>query len=528
MPAPAGTGVEVTLDGTTLRNITEYTVVEDSTPLDPSDMTGGFGQITIGARADAQTNRTMNKTLSLTDGSLGVVNGTVRAITNENSFRASIQANSRTAQLAVERTIPPFIGTLGAALVSYLALCGITTNYVVDSALNSINVKLVGGRENVFDRIKKMTSAYGFEMSQVSGNIVFRLPRQRIAINYRNSSVTVNYDMSQLARNISAYNYNMRSGTDIVYPIQGSMNEVDIWQVNANETKVYTIQMDASLSAVDQPTITNNVGYSDMSLSRYTVSAADESILDPLVWARMGGLLSVKLLEDTTTLEVTIKGPDIADLSPFRIAMPLGNNDYYSSLRIRGTGVFWLREKIDWEIGENQDLAPDEVGAVVDSPFMETLDQTRTRMLLTAERYGTDRQTITVSTRGINRLGETGSAVYPTIGDLNALYPGATIAARTAALGPTIGDWNSKLFATVQTSFTNQAFGNVAGARVLYDNSWYRVRSATLRANGMDYTAERNNTIGDVYRTGETIGQWNTRWTGYQIRDVDIAPMRGL
>lgn len=525
-----GLGIEVALStGENLRNIASYTSVEDSTPLDPSDMTGGFGQINITSKVSPNSKRHMGSDITLTDGSLGVVKGTIRSVRTD-LLSVDYQANARTAQLAVERSIQPFTGTLGACLTYLIGLCGISTNYVIDSALNSVNVNMPGGRENVYDRIKRMGAAYEFETAQVSGNIVFRRPRQRVSVNYRDASAVVSYDQSSLARSIVAYNYNNRTATDIVYPIQRDVAGSDIWQVNANETKVYTVEMDASLSSISQPTCVSSVAYDDMTASQYSVAASDETILSPPVWTQAGGSVVVKLLEDTTTIEVTIVGANLPDQSPFRIAMPLSGTDggYYSSLRIRGTGVFWKREKVTWDLGGSQDLAPDEIGATIDVPYMETADQLHHRMLLAAERYSSDTQVLTVSTRGINRLGESGSARYPTIGELNAMFPGATIAARTAALGPTIANWNAILFATVQTDFTNQAFGNVNGARVYYDNCWYRIRSATLRPNSLEYTAERHNVIGDVYRTGETIGQWNTRWTGYQIRDVNISPMRGI
>lgn len=524
--AGVGTGADVRI-GTTMRwNVGEYTVIEDSTPVDPSDTSGGFGQITITLPIDNDTKRIMGSDLTLTDGSMGQIAGRVRGISG-GSHSAQITANSRVGQLAVERSIQPFIGNLAAGLTYLLSLCGVVSGFTTEAWMSSLSVKLPGGRENVYDYIKRMGPAYGFEVSLVSSNIVFRAPRGRNAVNYRDAEPDWELSQEGLARSIQGYYYDSLTGNRMAYPRPNEIADAPVWQVDAGETQVYTVQIDASLSAVEQPTPKFSVPQLDTSLSQYSVVDSEGNIVDPGLWSSLGGSVLVEIGEDTRSLIVTLTGANIPELSPFRFGMPMPDeeNRYYASVRILGTGIHWEKKLITMELGGDVDLAPDEVGTVVDSEFMESYDQLFHRMLKTAERYGTDRQTLRMTTGGINRLGETGSAVYPTIGDVQTLYPGATIGSIQSQLGPTIGDWNDELFATVANDFTNQAFGNVAGARVLYQGSYYRIRNATLRMHGIEYAAERDNTIGDVYRTGETIGQWNTRWTGKTIRDVNIAPI---
>jgi hypothetical protein len=344
-------------------------------------------------------------------------------------------------------------------------------------------------------------------------------------VNYCDSSIEWALDQNNLARSVQAYYYDTTSGTQIAYPVLGEVEGTQVYQVDAGETQVFEIPLSASLSAVEQPTPVLSVAYGDMSTSQYSISGANDTMVDPGLWTAGGGLVKVAIGEDTKTLIITIRGADLPEQAPFRIAMPSGNNKYYSSLRIRGTGVFWEKKLFTFKIGENADLAPDEVGVVVDNEFMETFDQMYHRILLTAERFSGDKYTISVTSGGINRLGESGSVTYPTIGRVAATYPGATISSIYSSLGPTIADWNATLFAMVSSDFTNQAFGNVAGARVKYDQCWFRIRSATITPRTINYGAERDNTIGDVYTTGETIAQWNTRWAGKTIRDVNLAPL---
>ena len=522
----AGTGVDVKIGSDQKWSAADYSVVEDATPLDPSDLTGGFGQITVGLREYADIKRTLQQTLSLTDGANGEIVGTVKAVGGD-GLKAQVTANSRLGAIAVERTIQPFIGTLSNAIRYLLGLCNITTGIVIDPDFDLVNVKVPGGRENVYDRIRLMGASYGFETSLVSNNVVIRKPQQRIAVHYRDADISWQLDQNGLARSVQGYFYNTTSGTAIAYPPQGNSDSVDVYQIDANETKTYEVELDASLSAVIQPTAVTYVSPIDASASQYAVSTVEGTIVDPGTWAQAGGSVTAAIGPDTKTLIITVKGANLPDLSPFRIgiANESVNGGFYSSLRIRGTGVFWRKEPFTLYTQGDADFAPDEVGTVVDVPFMETFDQMYHRLLRTAQRYGTDRQTISVSTRGINRLGDTGSARYATIGDVKNAYPGATIGSIFTPMGPKIADWNAKATALVSGDFSNQAFGNVNGARVLFNGSYYRIRSATLTPLEIRYDAERDNIIGDVYRTGETIGQWNTRFAGKTIHDVNIAPI---
>jgi hypothetical protein len=505
-------------------NVGEYSVVEDATPLDPSDSSGGFGQINLTVPESGDTRGLMGQPLVLTDGALGETTGTIRNI-GGNGLSARLVANSRLANLAVERTIQPFVGTLTDCLEYHFSLCGITTGLVIDPVFDAITVQVPGGRENVHDRIRQMAAAYDFEVSLVSNNVVVRKPRERLAINYRNAEVSWEMSQDQFAQTVSGYYYNTYSGTHIAYPLHGDSTasaDLEVFQVDAD----YEIQLDASLSSFEQPVPSTGQDYLSDDLSRYAISTMEGDTILPYTWQKYGGLLEVTLSEDTRSLSVRVRGARIPSLAPFRIAYRDSTGAFRSAIRIRGTGVFWIREKMTLTIHDNPDLAPDEVGADVDVQFMETKDQLYHRLLRTAERYGTDMQTISVRTGGINRLGESGSARYATIGDVAAAYPGAaTIGDLHAALGPTIGDWNETMLALVSSEFTNQAFGNVAGARVRHDHSYYRIKTATITANEISYSAERDNTIADVYHYGETIAQWNARWAGKTIRDVNIAPL---
>ena len=134
------------------------------------------------------------------------------------------------------------------------------------------------------------------------------------------------------------------------------------------------------------PLPVSHVSQSDMSASVYTISTVEGTVIEPVTWLNNGGSVRVEVSDDTKMLIVTITGANDPSLAPFRIGISSGNNEFYSSLRIRGEGVFWSKELMTLYLHEDTDLAPDEVGFEVDVPFMESADQLYHRLLLTAWR----------------------------------------------------------------------------------------------------------------------------------------------
>lgn len=500
-----------------------YSVVEDSTPIDPSDSTGGYGQITTVVYDEDEARTHYGKRLDLVDGQQGETTGIVRGLSG-NGVSATLTADSRLALTAVTRQAQPFIGTLGNALRYYLSLCGITDGIVVDSTLESISVKLVGWNAVVYDQLKKLGPVHGFETSLVSNNVVFRPVRGRVTVDYRDASVTWAQDGTNLAQSVEGYSYGITSGTQLAYPSGGWNEDVTVYNVDAGSTTVLDLPLDASLSSVEQPTCVAFVDRNHSASSVYSVSGKDGIAIQPAQWAAGGGSIAVEIGEDTRSLKVTIVASTETEYAPYSIAVSAGPSDMYSSLRIRGTGVFYSKKLMTLPACLDADLAPQEVGATVDIEFFENEDQLFHALLRSAARFSSPRLSINVTSGGVNRIGDSGSARYPTIGDVESIYGAATIATRYTQLGPTIGDWNDELFASVRDDFENQAFGNVNGARTQKLDSWYRIRSATLGPKQISYSAEWDMTIGDAPQA-ETIGQWNARFAGKTIGDYNRTPL---
>jgi hypothetical protein len=88
-------------------------------------------------------------------------------------------------------------------------------------------------------------------------------------------------------------------------------------------------------------------------------------------------------------------------------------------------------------------------------------------------------------------------------------------------------------FSTVQDDYTNQVFGNVNGARVFDKKSrrWYRIRSATVTADGIDFQADDDLTHSDIETfhaaASRTYGDVQLVMDGLTYKQVGLVGMYG-
>jgi len=416
-------------------------------------------------------------------------------------------------------------------------LVAITDFIVIDSTITSRNVTFTGWNGVVWDQIKRLCSAMSIEVSLVSNNIVFRPVRQRVAVNARDAMRSWALDSTGLAQSVEVLYYQPVQKTDLAYPTGGWNDKVQVIQVDASETLELDIPLGVnrgetglgvSLASVIQPVVVDSVDRYHTSSSVYCIAGNDGLPIPAAQWTEGGGTVKVEVNEDTRSLKVTIVGASETEYAPYRIGMTAGPSDFYSSLRIRGTGVFYNKGKWSASTGHSADKAPQEVGDTIDSEFIETYSDAARAGIWALARFIGPRHTITVSTTGINRKGVSGSTRYPTMGDANLQFAGMTMGqVNILKAGLTMGDVTAQQFELVQADFDNQAFGNVAGARVLDDSMWHRIRNATISPSSIGYTAERDTTMGDanaVY-AGMTMGQVNALRAGVTIGDFNTQPL---
>jgi hypothetical protein len=478
-------------------NITGYSVSEDATPIDASDSSGGVGQLNISLDEGVQvySQLYLNDFLDLEDGANGTTQGVVNSVQITNGV-ASLAGDSRIGAFLADRTAAPFTGRLDNAFAYYLGLVGITTGYTTDASIAATSVVFPGFTGNMWDYMKKMCVAMSAEISLVSDNIVLRPIRGRTAETARNTDISWSVSNNQLAQNVEVYYYNNEYKTDtMVYPKGGWTSDVQVYQVAGGETVEFDIPVDVSLVSIQQPTaidaLTNRFYTGPNSI--YCIAGNDGAPIPAAQWAAGGGSLTVTINDDKKSLHVVLVGMnDFTGVGPFRVAYSSGQ-DTYSSLRIMGTGVFFDKKKITLPTGVPEPKSAQLVGVTIDNPFISTLDDAYKFGSIAAGKWASAAQTINVNTVGINRVGVSGAITYPMFSDFDTAQGVNTFDDFDTEQGANTFDlFNAEQFALVASDFDNQAFGNVAGARLRYSYSWYRIRSANITESSVSYSAERD------------------------------------
>lgn len=515
-------------------NLSGYSVQEDATPTIGGDNSGGVGQIDFTVIEDAGAEGTillLNDTVELTDDSNGRTNGDVTSV-QVNDGVASISAISRLGRLVATRTVQPFTGTLANAFTYYFSLAGITSGFTIDSTIASRSVSYVGFTGDVWDWLKQVCVAQQIEISLVSSNIVVRPIRGREAEVNKNSSVSWQVANGDIARAIRVWAYGSNRQTDaLVYPSGGWNSDVPVYQVDAGEVLEVNIPVDVSIESLKQPYVVDSVDrYYTGPDSVYAVAGQDGLPIPSAQWTAWGGSITVSIGEDTRSIDVKIQGAidPVGQYAPYRIAMSSGPSNYYSALRLVGTGVFYTKTSYDFSTGVPSDKTATEIGIEIDSPAINTIPEVYTVGIGAAQRWAGADQSISVSATVINRKGDKGTANYPTFAVFDADYAGQTFAQfDTTWTGKTFVDFNNFYYAKVADNFENQAFGNVAGARVKHRQAYYRIRSATTTEAGIQYSAERDTTFTDFDSvwTGKTLADFDTRFAGKTFADFGVIPL---
>jgi hypothetical protein len=521
-------GADIRIDGKPYWNAGAFSVTEEATPLDPSDSTGAVGQFTVAIPPTPETKLVRQKRLDLEDGTRGTTVGTIRSLA-VTPTATTLTADSRLSALNVVRQVNPVNGTFEQAILYYLGLCGITTAIFIDEDLKQRPFISRGWNANVWDELKKMATARQFEISLVSDNIVVRKPRAVTAVRHRDSQVSFSLDDTDLAQSVEVYWYEKtwRNGY-IAYPEGGWDDEVQVINVDAGETIEMNIPLKSSLISLEQPVAVSRVDRDHVNSSVYAVSGNDGKIIPPAQWLDGGGSLTVSIGEDLRSIDLKIVGSSEELYAPFKIAMPSGPSDFYSSLRIVGTGVFVEENLLTYLTGLDNDTAPNEIGATIKNENIGSYEDAFRMAMIAGGRFSGGQQAISVTTNGINRAGETGSYRYPTLDEADAEY-GARTLAGVDALWPTqtldqVSDW---WIAKVRTDFANQAFGNIAGARVFDDGAVYRIRSATTSPSSISHRAERDVLLTDADQAWatQTLAAMDVAWAGLTLDQVDVRPL---
>lgn len=542
-----------------------YTVEEAATPLTAGDSSGQVGtfNLTFPIPDPALTTtratpwkylRTIGETVfigtqvRIDDPRKGFTLGKVRgASVSQDGGTLSLTGVSRLGSLNVFGVqAQPYVGTLSGAFTYYLSLANITTDFFIDPDIASRPVVFPGWSGELWYNLKLMTAAVDCDISLVSGIILLRDIRKRVATSGRDLTRSVTTGGGTLAQSVEVYQYDNRPITNkLVYPPGGWTPEVDVLNVNAGEEQEYTLELSSSVTSIQTPVMQTFVDQNYSASSVYTIVADDGLPVDPALWTRNGGNLTVTISPDTTHLIVRIRGaidiPTTLGAAASNFSVALGSDttgNRYSTLRIVGTGVSFNKTKHTFRTGITASQTATEVGVTIDNPFISTLDDVYRSGTRAAKEFTGTTMTLSGSVTAVNRRGDSGQATYPTYAQIQAAL--VTLIGGTPTYAQVQTYYNTTLgltsYQAIQDFWYNyfrdddvdQVFGNVQGARI-YDKrsrKWYRIRQGTLRPDDIGIgSADDDLTNGDIQLayTGKTYAQVQTILSGLTYQQVETA-----
>lgn len=394
-----------------------FSYSEDVTSLQPANLTGGSGQVSVSGPAifqdkDGETHPNsallVNNEMTLTDDQLGSVSFQVRQV-SLGQHTASIIGNTLMWRLNVTKTALPHGGdgsTLFTAIYYYCGLVDIipTMTPELEAELDAIPVNFIGWSGNLWEHLKMLcagvsisdTDNIGLEMVIDVDELVFRKAKTNI-ITFDKSAIDSSLEINTFdsAKSVEVTNYNTYYGLDkIVKEESGSTSEIfasnenvsitDSMQVDAGQKLTKRFKINASLENVKTPVpvaAITSLPYTGTQ-GEYVVVGADDLPIDPDEWRGQGGSLTVTLTENPNEIEITIIAPPSVTMStadgppeevtpaPYKIGIETSGEAEYPALFVVGTGVFFNKTTKKFNTGASDSYTSQDSAASIDNPFI--------------------------------------------------------------------------------------------------------------------------------------------------------------
>ena len=333
-------------------------------------------------------------------------------------------------------------------------------------------------QSNMWTYLQNACSAYGQELSITQDNLVVR-PIGTNVIDITNivGAPNISAGMMFNGRNVEI-EYSNAEQVNYTELYNARDDDNRIISVKTLETVVTTVPVKGTPSILVQPTRSttapNGVG-------QYCVITESGTQVPQLLWERRGGLLQVAVSSTIPdSIDVTVTGPSAALASdgyvgPYSIAYSSGGSNNYGALSIIGYGVSTDKKTLKLRTASDDSKVSQDVAKTIINPFIATVEQAYDR----------------------------------------------GIWAGIMSSGPSVS-FSCTLPASVVT-----AFGLVAGSIFRYEDSIYRIISATIGNASVSINAIRHVTVGDFDSTwsGKTVWAHDSTWSGYQTSDQVIYPL---
>lgn len=337
---------------------------------------------------------------------------------------------------------------------------------------------------NMWDYLQQACSAYEYELTVVN-NIVTAMPIAERIIDITNKTVpTISPTMSLSGRSI-----------DIVYSNAENIVDQEIYSARADNNRIISVGVNETVAVTvpiaGTPTIVNLPYRGTEPVNQageYTIIQADGTQVPQGAWSEYGGRVKVDISTTAVNaLDITVIGPNGSDgvfggssptyTGPFKLAYA-ANNTEYAALSIIGIGIKTNVQTLNLDTGSDRTKVFQDVAKTITNVFINTKEQAYDR--------------------------------------------GIWVSSDTS--GPRV-----TLSATIPVSEI-QGFGLVAGSRIWYRDSIYRITDATIGNLTVSFNSVRHVTAEDfdLVWAGGIVGEHDETWEGFDASDHSIAPLRRI
>lgn len=356
--------------------------------------------------------------------------------------------------------------------------------YVFETAVTLGDPVAYAAGLNVWEYVQDACAAFNKEVALVNDVIVVRDLATRVIdvtnivgaptvapnMLFDGQKIDIEYTNSQ---NVSyAEIYNAREDSNRIISV--GLDEVSVTKVEVSGTPAAIVQPTRSFSpiaGVGEYSIVDNNGL---------------SVPDKL-WRLWGGRLQVEISDTGNALDIIFTAPKTGTggifdgatpvyPGPWKLAYSAGASAEYAALSVIGYGVKQNLTKLSLQTGADPEKTSREVAKTVSNRFISKLEQAYDR----------------------------------------------GVWASNDASGPRV-----TLSGSLPASLA-QGFGLVAGSRIYYRDSIYRITDVTIGNIALNFTAVRHVTVDDFNAVwfGKNISVHDLTWEGYDLSDQIIAPLR--
>jgi len=350
--------------------------------------------------------------------------------------------------------------------------------YAVEDGIQVNGPVIAQTNTNMWEYLQQACSAYHKEICVINDVVTVRdIGEREIDITNIAGAPTIAPNIVLSGRSVEiVYSNAYNVDNDELYNAYKDNNRV--LSVKASETITTTVEISGTPTVVQVPQRSVNP---PALLNEYCITWSNGTQVPQELWEKRGGKIVISLNPDVpNALDITLIGPSEELASdgypgPYKVAYTAAGTDY-AALSIVGSGVRTKPQTLKLTTGADPLKTAQDVAKTVNNYFIATKHQ--------------------AYDRGIWASGE--------------------------ASGPRV-----VLSGSIPVT-SAMRFGLIAGSRIRYRDSIYRITDVTISNIALNFNAVRHVTVEDVDALwdGKTVGLFDAMWEGYDNSDFVIAPLR--